>query len=387
MNPNIHIDVFSVFIFIGVFLGLMLSFFFIFKSSSNIKANRYQGLLLLSLSLIFLEQVLNFTGLIVKVLPLTYSTAWLNFLIGPLLYLYVKRNLDMEGSKKEWINFILPLIYLLYLSFNLIQPNDFKYNSYVLNSNLNLPLREIHSAISNDPLKVNKYLDLLMGIQVIFYISLSFGRLVRKAGGAGASVFRTKDDVLRSVRDVLFHMCIIILIFIIVKTSLHGNAGNYFIGTYVAAFTLLTTFRIINDSTYFDRSASFLDISIGKYRKSSLTEEGKKKILSNIKLEFETRRYYLDNLASLSDLARRIGESPHHVSQVLNEKLNKTFFEMLASYRVEKAKKLILEDTGNKLTIEEISERVGYNSKTAFNNVFKKLTGKTPSEFRKSIKS
>jgi len=40
-----------------------------------------------------------------------------------------------------------------------------------------------------------------------------------------------------------------------------------------------------------------------------------------------------------------------------------------------------------KLTIEEISEMVGYNSKTAINNAFKRLTGKTPSEFRKLINS
>jgi YesN/AraC family two-component response regulator len=86
----------------------------------------------------------------------------------------------------------------------------------------------------------------------------------------------------------------------------------------------------------------------------------------------------------LSDLAKKIGESPHHVSQVINEKLNKNFFELLAAYRVEEAKKILSADRKNKLTIEEISEMVGYNSKTAFNNAFKKNTGKTPSEFRKS---
>jgi AraC-like DNA-binding protein len=383
MDPNIYIDVFSVIIFLGVFLGFILSSFFIFKPSPNIKANRCQGLLLLSLSLIFLEQVLNYTGFIVKVLPLTYSTAWLNFLIGPFLYLYVKRSLDLRETKEEWLNFVLPFLYLIYLGFSLFQSNDFKYNSYISSSHLKLPLLEVHSTIPNDPLKINNYLDLVMALQVLFYILLSFIKLLKKTAEAGTSVFRISDDVLRSVRDVIFHMCMIMLIFIIVKTTLHGNAGNYFIGTYVAVFALLTTFRIMNDSTFFDRSVSFLDISIGKYRKSSLTESGKMKILDNIINELETKHYFSDNLASLSELARKIGESPHHVSQVINEKLDQSFFELLALYRVEEAKKILLDDKTSKLTVEEISELVGYNSKTAFNNAFKKLTGKTPSEFRK----
>jgi YesN/AraC family two-component response regulator len=70
----------------------------------------------------------------------------------------------------------------------------------------------------------------------------------------------------------------------------------------------------------------------------------------------------------------------------LNEKLAQSFFELLAKYRVEKAKKILTEDEKNRLTIEEISEMVGYNSKTAFNNAFKKLAGKTPSEYRNYIK-
>lgn len=385
MNPSTNIDIISVIIFLGIFLGLILSAFFILKPSSNDKANRYQGLLLLSLSLIFLEQVLNFTGYIVKVLPLVYSTAWLNFLIGPFLYLYVKKSLDQHDSKIDSLNFILPLLYMIYLGFSLIQPADFKYNSYVSSLHLDLPLREVYSKIPNDPLGINKYLDLVLGLQIFFYVSLSVIKMSKKSRETGTSIFETNDEVIRSTRNVIFHLGMIMLIFIIVKIRFHGNYGNYFIGLYVALFTFITTIRVMNDSTYFERTPSFLDISIGKYRKSSLTEEGKQKILRSILNEFETRQYYTENLGSLADLSKRIGESPHHVSQVLNEKLNKSFFELLATYRVEKAKKIISEDTGNKLIIEEVSEMVGYNSKTAFNNSFKKLTGKTPSEFRKSL--
>jgi AraC-like DNA-binding protein len=383
VNTTINIDIFSVITFLGVFLGIILSAFFITRQSLNRKANIYQGLLLLSLSLILLEQVFNYTGFIVHVLPVTNSTAWLNFLIGPFLYLYVAVSIDPLKSKKSWMNFILPLLYLIYLSFSLIQSNDFKYNKYILSQNLSLPLREVHQTISSDPFNINRYLDLILGLQMLFYIFLSFVKVIKKSAEAGTSLFKTDDDVLLSVRNVILHMSVIIVIFIIVKTSFRGNAGNYFIGTYIAIFILLTTFRIMDDSTYFDRSASFLDISIGKYRKSSLTEAGKENILKSIIAEFETRKYFTENLGSLSDLSKKIGESPHHVSQVLNEKLHKSFFEVMASYRVEEAKKILAGDKKNKLTVEEVSEMVGYNSKTAFNNAFKKLTGKTPSEFRK----
>ena len=57
---------------------------------------------------------------------------------------------------------------------------------------------------------------------------------------------------------------------------------------------------------------------------------------------------------------------------------------MLATYRVEEAKSILKTDLGKKLTIEEVAEQVGYNSKSAFNTAFKKITSQTPSEFRDS---
>ena len=385
MNTATHIDAISVFIFIGIVQGFILSFFFIFKSSSNIKANRYQGCLILALTLCILEQLLNQTGYITRILVITNSTEALNLIIGPLLYLYVRRSINPADSGKDWIHFILAGLYLCYLTFDLIQPNEVKYNSYIYSFHPDWPFLAVKMKISNDPLGLKKWLNPVTGVQLIVYTYITMSLLIRKTRQAAESIFNTRDEVIQSLRNMVIHISIVILIFIIVKLTFKGDMGDYYLDSYISLFLIITTFRIMNDSAYFDNSASFMDISINKYRKSSLTEEGKLKILDSIVLELETKQYFLDNLASLSELAKKIGQSPHHVSQVINEKLNESFFELLAYYRVEEAKKILGGDKKNKITVEEISEMVGYNSKTAFNNAFKKLTGKTPSEFRKFI--
>ncbi|NLJ44274.1 MAG: AraC family transcriptional regulator [Bacteroidales bacterium] len=384
MNEAVNISAISIFVFLGIFLGFVLSFFFIFKRSPNSLANRYQGLLLLSLSLCILEQFMNMTGLIVKVLPLTNFTEPLNLVIGPFLYLFVKKSIDQIGSKKEWFHFILPLLYLAYMMFDYIQTNEFKYNSYIASYHPDWPRLDVRLVIQPDPLDLKRYLNLVTAIQILFYVVLSFVKISRTARLSGSTLLNTGDDVLRSLRNMVVHLLIIVIIFISVKLNFEGDLGDYFIGVYVGIFTLMTTLRVMNESAYFERTASFIDLPDVKYRKSSLNENSKQKILNSIISEFEKKEYYMENLASLSDLSKKIGQSHHHVSQVINEKLGKNFFELLAYYRIEKAKDILKSDKGAKITIEELSELVGYNSKTAFNNAFRKLTGKTPSEFRKS---
>ena len=385
MNSTSFIDARSVFILFGVFQGIILSAFFLLMPSSKAASNRYQGLLLLALSLIILEQTLCLTGVIVKVLFLTNTTVPLNLAIGPLLYLYVKRSIDQSDSDMDWIHFILFILYLGYMFFEFMQPMEFKYNSYVNSFHPDWPNLKVNQTIPDDPLKINEYINPLTAIHILFYISLSVIKLIRITHQSGKSLLHTDNEIIRSLRNTISHILAIILIFIVVKVSFHADLGDYFISMYVVIFIFLTTFRVMLDSTFFDQSTSFMEFQIVKYQKSSLTESGKQKILDDVILELETNQYFTDNLASLSELAKKIGQSSHHVSQVINEKLNKNFFELLAQYRVEKAKEILASDRDNKLKIEEISEMVGYNSKTAFNNAFRKLAGKTPGEFRKSI--
>jgi AraC-like DNA-binding protein len=352
------------------------------RRSPNTEANRFQGFLLLALSLCILEQFLNMTGLIVKVLFITNTTEPLNLVIGPFLYLYIIRSLQHTGSIKELIHFIFPLFYLAYMFFDYIQPADFKYNSYVNSYHPDWPLLDVKAVFDDDPLDLKRHLNLFTALQISFYIIISLHKISVKSIAEGSSIIKTRNEHLRSLRNMVLHISAIVLIFIVVKLRFRADLGDYFIGIYVAVFTLLTTFRVMRESAYFDGTATFIDIRSPKYSKSTLTGERKQNILNAIRKEMEKNEYYLGNLASLSDLSKKLGESQNHVSQVINEKLGKNFFELLADYRIEKAKKIISDDMNGKITIEEISETVGYNSKTAFNNAFKKLTGLTPSQYR-----
>jgi AraC-like DNA-binding protein len=96
----------------------------------------------------------------------------------------------------------------------------------------------------------------------------------------------------------------------------------------------------------------------------------------------EEKKPFLESSFSLPGLARKIHASPHHLSQILNDCLKKNFFEYTAEYRIREAQEILRNPRYNHIMMEEIAERVGYNSKSAFNTAFKKQTGLTPSQFK-----
>jgi AraC-like DNA-binding protein len=93
-----------------------------------------------------------------------------------------------------------------------------------------------------------------------------------------------------------------------------------------------------------------------------------------------TERIYRDNTLALTKLAKRLKTNTHALSQVINENKQQSFFELIRFYRIEEAK-LLLSNSPN-LKISEIAFEVGYNSLSAFNTVFKKDTGMTPTKYR-----
>ncbi|WKK66249.1 helix-turn-helix domain-containing protein [Lutimonas zeaxanthinifaciens] len=122
-----------------------------------------------------------------------------------------------------------------------------------------------------------------------------------------------------------------------------------------------------------------------KYKGSNLTqsqiEEYKERLLDL----FSTEKTFLDPQVSLKDLSEKLSISSKNLSQVINQSFDKSFFDFINSYRIREAQHIFKEAKDDKITILEVMFDVGFNSKSSFNTAFKKETGKTPTEFRKTM--
>jgi AraC-like DNA-binding protein len=119
-----------------------------------------------------------------------------------------------------------------------------------------------------------------------------------------------------------------------------------------------------------------------KYGKSQLVNDEKEILLEKLKEFMLKEKYFLTPSITLQDVAEKMNEQPRYISQVINELLGQNFIDFVNSYRIEEAKKLLIDSKFQHYSIHGIMLEVGFNSKSAFNNAFKKQTGFTPSEYK-----
>ena len=120
-----------------------------------------------------------------------------------------------------------------------------------------------------------------------------------------------------------------------------------------------------------------------KYEKTLLAEPVREEYRERLIRYMEERRPFLNPLLSLPDLASQMKIPVHHLSQVLNSCFGQNFFDFVNGYRIRESQRLLSADRGVDVTILDILYETGFNSKSVFNTAFKKITGLTPSQYKR----
>jgi AraC-like DNA-binding protein len=122
-----------------------------------------------------------------------------------------------------------------------------------------------------------------------------------------------------------------------------------------------------------------------KYSKSGLTGEMGLNLHEKLNNLMKTEKSYTESKLSLAELAKRLDTLPNYLSQVINEKEGKTFYDYINALRIEEFKRLVSLPENQKYTIESLSYECGFNSKSSFNKNFRKVTEQSPSEYLQSV--
>jgi ligand-binding sensor domain-containing protein/AraC-like DNA-binding protein len=165
-------------------------------------------------------------------------------------------------------------------------------------------------------------------------------------------------------------------------TSMTFILKPLFYKTLLFKLLLILSFYALAAAGYllYKKRAAYKNVT---YKKSSLNPIFAKECINKLTYLMDIEKLYRDENMSLQVLADKISIHPHQLSRLINDRLNKSFPDFINSYRVEEAKRLLLDPKQADRKIISIAFEVGFNTKVAFNLAFKKYTGMTPSEYRK----
>lgn len=378
MNLKLSIDWYLLAVFLGVFQALLLGLLLFVKSRKSDSRFRYLSLLLFSLAIVLAEVFLDYSGFIIRIIQIDKFSFPVQLLIAPSLFLFIKTSLFPDQKPRPAIHYLIFVLFLLYFSLYYIQDSAFKHNLHIQEYSLNQSKLPANSDQFYDPFRIHRYFHLLVFIHLLAYAFFMVVLIARKYTQSSLRFFNRADSFINQYRSLFFFylFALLIMAYMILR---YFWLGDFLFSLYLTCIIYIIAINISVRSL----NSYFLKKQMVKYASSSLGEDDKISILEKIMRVAEDEEFFCQDSASIEAISKRIKVSRHYVSQVINELLDKSFFEYLAELRIEKSKSLLSDSRYHNLTIDEISFMVGYNSRSAYNRVFKTITGSTPAQYRK----
>ena len=367
-------NVFSLLISIALIIALTFGFLLMFSRHKNYKAERFLALLMFIIafwnaSILILDLAIYRYAIGIIWVPINYTLA-----LGPCFYFYIWFVTDFAFDQKVkiWPHFV-PVIFEIVLFFIEVYQGIPQRKGYF----------QTDLFLATDPI-----------VKMLAIASLmTYGYLGRKRiQKYHAWVADNYSHYHRYNLNWLYRLISIFLLFLVIWSGYFLMDFFYYDLTLYDYYPLHLRLAIIS-----------IWLSVEAFSKKDLTYPDKaiKPVESNkpipelddelrqkacwLKQKIEQNLLYLDPELSLKSLAETLDIHPNMTSKIINIGLNQTFSDCINEYRV----KAVLDKLNNRqndgCTFLAIAFDCGFNSKTTFNRVFKRIVGKTPLEYKNSM--
>jgi putative ABC transport system permease protein len=368
-----HINLYDLAFIGAIFTGLTFSFLLWFTKTVNRHANRFLALALVTMILWMIRIVA--TDLKLE----TYLPRWdrmpMQFLLalGPLIYFYV---LKITRPKYQF------------------QWKDLLHFSPLLLEQVAMFLEVMESDRSGVPVyfthtfqQVNPVLQLLIFISIITYLYFS-DKLIQNFYGSLQPVLMDRPLLeFRWLRRLLATTALLWFLWLLCACiNYFGYHNQLGVQVYYPFYIFFVVIIIWTAVAAFLKPQAAMMIQKAEAPKTMVPAELRAKG-TWLKRAIEANLYHQDPELSLSSLAEKLSLSPHELSRIINTVFKKGFSDFINEYRVMDAVQKMQDPAYDNMTLLGIGFEAGFNSKTSFNRIFKQMTGKSPTEYKKYLEN
>lgn len=358
---------------------LLLSFLLIIKKTPIKKANIIMAVFFCLMAFYSFLVSFRYTALIDENYSLLNNYIPIDgifmLLMGPSLYLYILLILNKSPEFKSW-KILLHLIPTIpFVGFN------YYFATLPLPYRISWFIRDF----SIGTLETN-LLNIILYIQIPVYLFLSYS-LIKKQLLIDSKV--SINDVSMDISWIKPFL-IMNIAFVVISAPLCFYFANEKANIIIGELGMNIQFLYIFSKSVWNKGIFGTETEIRHRNSESLLkidDQLAENYLETLTSYMQQEKPYLNEDCTLQYIAEQTGISGHHLSNVLNNKLKKSFSDFINEYRIEESKEILKASNDNNLTIEAVGFECGFGSKSSFNKVFKRHTQLTPSQYRQKHKS
>lgn len=348
------------------------------------------GLLLLSfLHLTNVTSVNRKANLLFGIFTFQWSTFWLDELLFPE---YLNTN-SIIFIMLRFLQFLVPISFILSVKFY-TDPNrklTWKHGWIAIAPMIFLLYLLLTTRIKNELVELCSIIFFLG--HSIFYIIWAHIKILKHQRIIKSTHSYTEKIDLRWIKYITYTFIGSVIIVTAYNFLTKAESLNIYVNLLFVAVVYLVAFYSLRQKEIFPQGMELSDVVsdnelFEKERhgpKIKVIEEADLNKLKKRLLELmEIEKPYLNSELNLVKLAEQMNLSTHQLSYLINNAFGENFFNFINRHRVQKAKELLKNPEYDHFNVLVIAYESGFNSKTSFNNTFKRMTKCTPTEYRKS---